>query len=120
MTLETDLVLRARIFDTPSQAVIATTATGTIAFWNAAAASVYGWPAAEVLGRDIVEVTPAAPVRESASEIMRSLRAGRSWSGDFRVRRRDGTELTVFVQDFPVRDAAGELIGIIGVSRPVR
>ena len=120
MTTETDLALRARVFDTPSQAVIATTAAGAIAFWNAAAASVYGWPAAEVIGRDIVDVTPATPVRGSAADIMRGLRAGRSWSGDFRVRRRDGSELTVFVRDFPVRDADGELIGIIGVSSPVR
>jgi PAS domain S-box-containing protein len=109
---------QARLFDTPAQAVIATTASGAIAYWNRTAASVYGWRADEVLGRDIVEVTPAAPVRDNAADIMRQLRAGRSWSGDFRVRRRDGSELIVYVQDFPVRDADGELIGIIGVSRP--
>jgi PAS domain S-box-containing protein len=108
---------RALIFDTPSQAVIATTKSGAIAYWNDAASSIYGWSAADVLGRNIVEVTPAKPVQESAADIMRQLQAGRSWSGDFRVRRRDGSELTVFVQDFPVRDADGELIGIIGVSR---
>ena len=108
---------RAVIFDTPSQAVIATTASGAIAFWNDAACSLYGWSVEDVMGQDIVEVTPAKPVQASAADIMRQLQAGRSWSGDFRVRRRDGIELTVYVQDFPVRDSDGELIGIIGVSR---
>ena len=108
----------ALLFDTPTQGVIATTASGAIAYWNDTACALYGWRAEEVLGRDIVEVIATTPIRDDAVAIMERLRAGLSWSGDFRARRRDGTEVTVFVQDFPVRNAEGELIGIIGVSKP--
>lgn len=109
----------ALLFDTSSQAVIATDSSGAIRYWNAVARRIYGWEAAEVLGRDILEVTPARPVRANAAEIMERLRAGSSWSGEFLVRGRDGDEFTVYVSDFPIRDPTGELIGIIGVSRPV-
>ena len=109
----------ALLFDTPRQAVIATTSTGVISFWNAAAEALYGWQAREVLGRDIVEVISIGQGRRTASDILERLSAGRSWSGEFRARRRDGSELTVFVRDFPVRSDQGELIGIIGLSNPV-
>ncbi|MBW3629801.1 MAG: PAS domain S-box protein [Gemmatimonadetes bacterium] len=108
----------ALLFDTPTQAVIATTASGSIAYWNHRAQEVYGWRAEEVLGKNVVEVTPAVHAQDDAAAIMERLRAGLSWSGEFQVRHRDGSELKVFVQDFPVRNAQGELVGIIGVSKP--
>ena len=118
--LRTDDAIKshALLFDTPTQAVIATTATGLIAYWNDTARELYGWPAEEVLGKNVVEVTPAVPARDDAVAIMERLRAGLSWSGEFQVVHRDGSELKMFVQDFPVRNAQGELIGIIGVSKP--
>jgi hypothetical protein len=48
--------------------------------------------------------------------IMERLRRGETWSGEFPVRRRDGTEFTALVTDAPVRAADGTLIGVIGVS----
>ena len=109
----------ALLFDTTTQAVVATTPEGTIAYWNDVATQLYGWELAEVIGRDIVDVTPAVPLRGDAVDIMTRLKDGKRWSGEFRVRRRDGVEFEAYVQDFPVRDEHGELIGIIGLSRPL-
>jgi PAS domain len=53
---------------------------------------------------------------ERGLEIMALLREGKSWSGEFPVRRRDGTEIPVLVTDSPLRDADGRLIGVIGVA----
>jgi PAS domain-containing protein len=53
---------------------------------------------------------------ERAEEIMSELRAGRSWSGEFVVRRKDGSTFPVMVTDTPVHDEQGTLVGIIGVS----
>lgn len=39
-----------------NQAVIATDLTGQINYWNRFAENLYGWPAAEAIGRDILEV----------------------------------------------------------------
>jgi PAS domain S-box-containing protein len=96
-------------------AVIATDARGTVVFWNQAAEQLYGWPAADAVGRDITEVTVPEPSQHAAAEIMAALREGRSWSGGFPVLRRGGEVLHALVTDSGVyRD--GELIGIVGAS----
>ena len=46
---------------------------------------------------------------------MTELLAGNSWSGDFTVRHRDGTAITVHVEDEPVM-LDGVVVGIVGVS----
>ncbi len=96
-------------------AVIATDTRGTVLSWNSAAEQLYGWPAAEVMGRQITEVTVPELSRQAAVEIMTALREGRSWSGGFPVQNRSGEVLHALVTDSGVyRD--GELIGIVGAS----
>jgi PAS domain S-box-containing protein len=96
-------------------AVIATDTRGTVLFWNEAAEELYGWSAAEAVGRDITEVTVPAVSQQAAAEIMAALREGRPWSGGFPVWRRSGEVLHALVTDSGVyRD--GELIGIVGAS----
>src|SRR5918992_634016 len=48
---------------------VATDLEGRITYWNHFAERLYGWPAAEALGRDILEVTPAETSAEQAVEI---------------------------------------------------
>ena len=103
------------LLDALGHAVIATDTRGTVLFWNGAAEQLYGWPAAEALGRDITEVTVPDVSQDAAAEIMTALREGRSWSGGFPVRGRGGEVLHALVTDSGVyRD--GELIGIVGAS----
>jgi PAS domain S-box-containing protein len=96
-------------------AVIATDTRGTVLSWNDAAEQLYGWSAAEAVGRDITEVTVPEVSQQAAAEIMAALRGGRPWSGGFPVRRRAGGVLHALVTDTGVyRD--GQLIGIVGAS----
>jgi PAS domain S-box-containing protein len=96
-------------------AVIATDTQGTVLSWNEAAEQLYGWPAAEAVGRDITEVTVPDISQRAAAEIMAALRDGRPWSGGFPVRRRSGEVLHALVTDSGVyRD--GKLVGIVGAS----
>jgi hypothetical protein len=44
-------------------------------------------------------------------------RSGEIWSGEFTVRRRNGTEFVAHVRDVLVFDISGRLIGIVGISR---
>jgi PAS domain S-box-containing protein len=108
-----------RTLDAVRQAVIVTDGRGTVQFWNAAAEALYGWRADEVVGRSIVEVTPAEHLVDEAEEVMRQLRAGRTWSGDMVLRRKNGETFVAHVSDTPVLDATGEVVGIIGVSEDV-
>lgn len=103
-------------YESMDQAVIATSLAGTIIYWNPIAERLYGWAAHEVIGRDIVEVTPLEQAREQAEAIMRELQAGRTWCGPFPVRRRDGARFVAVVTDSPLLNKQGQLVGIVGVS----
>ncbi|HEX6750722.1 MAG TPA: PAS domain S-box protein [Longimicrobium sp.] len=108
-----------RLHEVTQQAVIVTDPDGTIRSWNRFAETLYGWAAGEVMGRNILDVTPTSASREQGAEIMERLRTGEAWAGDFTVRHRDGTPLIVHVTDTPVFDEQGRLSGIVGVSYDV-
>lgn len=94
-------------------AVIATTADGSIGYWNGEAERLYGWRAEEVMGSNIVDITPSMSKRPQAEEIMAALRKGEPWQGVMQLRRRDGTVFEAFVIDTPLPHGA-----ILGVSGP--
>lgn len=111
-----EIRFQAHLLDAVEQSVIATDLKGTVLYWNSFAEKLYGWTAAEALGANILDVTPAAAFRGQASEIFENLQNGESWSGEFPVRRRDGSELPVFVTNSPIIGDDGALIGVVGVS----
>ena len=73
----------------------------------------------EVLGRNIVGVTPTTLSMGEAATIMSRLQAGVPWAGSFVVRNRAGEAIVADVLDIPVRDQEGVLIGIVGVSHRI-
>jgi len=113
---EQEIRFQAHLLDAVEQAVIATDLEGTIIFWNSFAEKLYGWSPAEALGANILELTPSPALKEQATEIMTCLQEGQSWQGEFEVRRRDGTFFPAQVNDSPIFNDKGELIGIVGVS----
>ena len=113
-----DVTARA-VLESLGRAVIVTSPGGDILFWNGAAEALYGWSAAEVVGRSILEVTPAEQSAEQAAQIVGQLAAGESWEGEFRVQRRDGSSFLAVVTDTPVVGADGTVTAIVGVSSDV-
>jgi PAS domain S-box-containing protein len=111
-----EIAFQARLLSAVEQAVIATDLEGVIVYWNSFAEQLYGWPAAEAVGANAMEIIPADETRIQAAEIMSRLRAGKSWSGEFPVRRKDGTVFPAMVTDSPIFSEQGELIGVVGVS----
>jgi len=117
--VEAERDFQAQLVEAAGVAVIAADLERKVTFWNAAARQLYGWSRGEVLGRDIVEVTGTRDAIEHADEIMATVRSGGTWSGEFEVRRRDGTTFPALVTAAPYVDASGQLAGIIGVSTDV-
>ncbi len=110
---------QAQLLDAVGQAVIATDSQGKVIYWNRGAEDLYGWSQQEAIGRSIVELTPSEELIERAEEVMGDLMAGKSWTGEFTVRRRDGTSFPALVTDTPVLDEAGNVAAIIGVSTDI-
>ena len=110
---------QASLLASVQQAVIATDLQGNIVYWNPHAEQLYGWSAAEAAGRNVLELVCAKASVELGEQIMARLRAGRSWSGEFLVRHRDGHTFPMHVTDSPIRGAGDELVGIIGISTDI-
>ena len=87
---EDQIRLHANLLDAVPAALIATDVSGQIIYWNRVAEELYGWSGSEVLGHSIMEVMVPPDSEEHAEEIMSLLRAGQSWTGEFKVKRRDG------------------------------
>jgi PAS domain S-box-containing protein len=113
---EQEIRFQAHLLNAVEQAVIATDLKGTILYWNDFAEWLYGWTSAEALGANVIDLVPAGDMRETGAEIFEKLRAGYSWSGEFRTKKKDGTEFPTQVTDSPIFGEDGELIGIVGVS----
>ncbi|MDQ1637226.1 MAG: hypothetical protein QOF62_565 [Pyrinomonadaceae bacterium] len=113
---EEEIRFQAHLLDAVEQAVIATDLEGNIIYWNSFAERLYGWKGSEALAANIIDITPAASLRERAVEIFSTVKQGQSWSGEFVVKRRDGTEFPALVTDSPIFNDQRELIGIVGVS----
>lgn len=113
---ESALHFQARLLDVVEHAIIATDLSGVIIYWNRFATKLYGWSVTEAVGCNILEITPSEASQEQAAEIMSCLSQGESWSGEFIVRRRDGTSFPAMVTDSPIYNEVGQLMGLVGIS----
>ncbi len=114
-----EIEFQVRLLDCVQQAVIATDLSGQVIYWNQFAESMYGWSAREAKGKSIFDLVVGVEQRAEGEEIMRRLRTGKSWQGEFLVRHCDGKPFPAEVVNSPIFDANDELIGIIGVSSDI-
>jgi PAS domain S-box-containing protein len=99
--------------------IVAVDLDEVIIYWNKAAESLYGWRADEALGRHARELLAPAISQEQAQEIMEVLQAGKVWTSQVALRRRDGSEFSAFMVNAALRDGAGRLIGFTTLIRDV-
>jgi len=87
----------------------------TVLAWNAASERLFGWSAAEVVGRPLPNMTPPDE-EESGRERIRRTMAGEIIRGD-RVRRlsRNGHGILIDIHAAAMHDADGKPVGIAGV-----
>jgi PAS domain S-box-containing protein len=109
--------LLASIVDFSDDAILSKRLDGTILSWNHGAERVYGYTAAEVIGRNISLFLPEELLEEEG-RFVAQLAAGKVVDHFETVRlRKDGTRFDASITSSPMRDAAGN---IIGASRVVR
>ncbi len=116
---EQQLRFQAKLLEALGQSVIATDLEGKVIYWNGAAEDLYGWSPEEALGRNLRDMMLIEGLLEKAEEVDSELRAGRTWSGEVLLRRKDGSHVPVFGTVTPVFDERGNLEGMIGVSADI-
>jgi PAS domain S-box-containing protein len=112
------LRLQGRMLDSVMDAVTAVDPNGTIIYWNAAAERLFGWTAAEMIGRTVDE-TFNPDLVEDERRFFERLLAGEAWSGEHLARHRDGRRFPVQASQAPVYDDDGTLVAIIGTSHDI-
>lgn len=96
-------------------AVIAVDLSNRVLHWNAGAERLYGWTAAEALGRPVRELMLLG-AKALADQVVRATHAGDSWEGEFTARHKDGRSLVVYVSNSPVFGPGGTVQAVVGVS----
>lgn len=109
----------ATIAESCGDAILMETLDGTITFWNAAAARMYGYSPDEAVGRHVSMLAPPDKAAEIET-LLDLLRAGERVD-HFETRRvtRNGTPLDVDVTLWPVRDASGTVTGACALTRDI-
>jgi len=106
----------ASIVETCHDAIVGKTLDGTVVSWNAGAERLYGYTAAEMVGRSISVLTP--PHRPpDMPEIWQKINQGERLERFETVRiRKDGSLVEVSLTISPLRDAQGKVVGASSVA----
>lgn len=121
MNLDSDRLARALLSDMPDALIVAD-ASGLIRFWNAGAERLFGFTAAEALGRSLDIIIPERLRARHWTGFEATMQTGRSRYGAGEIlsvpaQRKDGGRLSVEFTIMPLRDAAGKMEGIAAIMR---
>jgi PAS domain S-box-containing protein len=109
----------AAIVESSDDAIVGKNLDGIVTSWNHGAERIFGYAAAEIIGKSILLLIP--PERHSEEgEIIGRIRAGQSIDHYETVRRRkDGTLLNVSLTVSPLRDGSGQIVGASKIARDI-
>lgn len=109
----------AAIVTSSDDAIVSKTLDGIITSWNVAAEHLFGYPAAEAVGKHITLIIPPELYYEEEA-IIRQLRNGQRIDHFETVRlRKDGSIVPVSLSISPVKDKEGKIIGAAKIARDI-
>jgi diguanylate cyclase (GGDEF)-like protein/PAS domain S-box-containing protein len=114
-----DLVRVAAIVDSSFDAIISMTLDRRITSWNAAADSMYGYAADEVMGCSMEIVVPPDRLEEFRTIYERLRRGENVEPFDTERITKDGRRLQVALRLSPIKDSKGTVIGFSGIGRDI-
>ncbi len=109
----------ASLVDSAHDAITGWTLDGTITLWNPAAERLYGYTAAEAIGKPLTIILPADRPDELPTLVERLAQGDRLQPYETVRCRKDGTCILVSLSLSPIRDVRGRLIGASVITRPV-
>ena len=109
----------ARIVEDAEDAIIGKDLNGLITFWNKGAGQLYGYAAAQILGKPVNTLAPPERRDEAAKLIARVVRGEAVEHYETERVTNRGKRIWVSLRVSPVRNDAGELTGLSTVSRDI-
>jgi PAS domain S-box-containing protein len=109
----------AAIVESSQDAIVSKDLNGIITSWNRGAERLFGYGAAEAIGKPVTMLIPSNR-RDEETEILRRIREGRRVETYETVRqRKDGTLVDISLAVSPIRDADGTVIGASKIARDI-
>ena len=107
----------AALVDSSDDAIVSKTLNGTVVSWNRAAERLFGYTAAEIIGRSIRLIIPDDR-QEEEDYVLARVRRGEGVDHFETVRvRKDGTHVPISLTVSPIRSATGEIVGASKIAR---
>jgi PAS domain S-box-containing protein len=114
-----DAAWLAAIVESADASIISTDVDGVITSWNPAAERIYGYPAAEMIGKPNALIIPAERQEEEAAARQRII-SGEPVEHYETVRvRKDGSRIQVAMTISPLYARDGTIVGISKISRDI-
>ncbi len=109
----------AAIVETSDDAILSKALDGTVVSWNAAAERVYGYTAAEVVGKSMELMVPEELKQEEQQILRRVARGERVAHYETIRRRKDGAAIHISLSISPIRDSSGVIVGASSIQRDI-
>jgi PAS domain S-box-containing protein len=115
--------LHRAIVEAAPEAIIFADREGIVRLWNSGAEAIFGWPAAEALGRGLDMIIPERFRAGHNAGYRRAMESGQVRLGGrvltTRSQHRDGSKLYVDLSFGLVKDEAGVPLGAFAIGRDV-
>ncbi|HEY6455605.1 MAG TPA: PAS domain S-box protein [Steroidobacteraceae bacterium] len=109
----------AAVVDSSDDAIVSKSLEGRIQSWNAAAERLFGYTAAEVIGKPIMIIVPPELQAEERQILERLKRGERIDHFDTVRLAKDGHRVPISLTVSPVRDSQGVIVGASKIARDV-
>ncbi len=109
----------AAVVESSDDAIITKDLNGVVTSWNSAAERMFGYTAAEAVGRSIRVLIPEE-LQGEEDTVLRKIRAGEKiYHYDTTRLRKDGSRLLISLSVSPIRNERNEIIGASKVARDI-
>ncbi|MBM3568482.1 MAG: PAS domain S-box protein [Alphaproteobacteria bacterium] len=109
----------ASIVETSDDAIVSKSLDGTIVTWNAGAERLFGYAAAEMVGKSMTLLTPSDRAETEWRVLVRATSGETSGNYETVRLRKGGSPIAVQVAVSPIKDAGGWVIGVSDIARDV-
>jgi PAS domain S-box-containing protein len=109
----------ASIVDTTEDAIISKTRAGTIKTWNKGSEKMFGYTAKQAIGKNICLIIPDEYVEEEKKIIQRVIKGETLDHYETVRKRKNGKQFQVSLSVSPIKDSAGNIVGISKIAREI-
>src|SRR5882724_9236020 len=116
---DSDAAFLASIVENSDDAIISKDLNGVIMSWNCGAERIFGYSAAEAVGKPVSILIPPDHADEEPKILERIRRGERIGHYETVRQHKDGTLINVSLSVSPIKDADGRVIGVSKIARDI-